>query len=420
MRRLLTLPLRWVALFLQGVLLALGQIWTNKLRSFLTTIGIVIGVGSVVAVIAALAGLESKVLARFESIGTNKVFVFPRRTMADEARNVPRTQTRFREEIFDDMLQHAPSVKAFTRVNDNAYAISFERRKTDAVNVVGIEATWHEIENRAVIVGRAFSLIDNERGLPVCIINEALRDALGLNRDPSGQSLLIGNRRFTVIGVVEPNANAGMFGDTDGGEAFVPFETMQRMNPSGGIHVVAISRTTQVAEDAVAELNFFMRNKRDVKPGEEDSFRVEYVAKFVENFKMVASVIQVVAIGIVGISLVVGGVGIMNIMLVSVSERTREIGLRKAVGATPGAILLQFLIEAVTLCCIGGAIGLGIGEALTRILRAVPALQLEQAAIPMWAVILSFGFSASVGLTFGMFPAIKAARLDPIDALRHE
>jgi putative ABC transport system permease protein len=412
---------RVVILFSQGVLLALGQIWTNKLRSFLTTIGIVIGVASVTAVISALSGLEAKVLNNFETFGTNKMFVFPNRTVAQRQRFVPWSQIRFNPLIFNDVLTHAPSVKAFTRVNDHNYNVTFEQSKIEGVGVIGIEASWHEIEGRLVTVGRTFSLIDNERGLPVCLVNGVVQDQLGLNRDPSGQSIIIGNRRFTVIGVVEPNKNAAMFGgDSSGAEVFIPFSTMMKMNPEGRVYVIATSVTTDVAEDAVAELTFFMRNKRGIRPGDEETFRVEYVAEFVERFKTVATVIRIVATCIVGISLIVGGVGIMNIMFVSVSERTREIGLRKAVGATPFAILLQFLIEAVTLCCIGGAAGLGLGQMLTLVVRSFPTLQLEDAYIPVWAIILSIGFSAAVGLLFGMFPAIKAARLDPIDALRHE
>src|SRR5204863_6928994 len=149
-------------------------------------------------------------------------------------------------------------------------------------------------------------------------------------------------------------------------------------------------------------------------------FRVEVVEKFLEEFNKVAVTITIVATGIVGISLLVGGVGIMNIMLVSVSERTREIGLRKAVGARPAAILLQFLVEAVMLCLMGGLVGLLFGSLLTKGIASIPAAMLSKASIPGWAIALSFGFSALVGLVFGMFPAVKAARLDPIDALRHE
>jgi putative ABC transport system permease protein len=184
--------------------------------------------------------------------------------------------------------------------------------------------------------------------------------------------------------------------------------------------VITACKSTDLTEEAKAEIEFYMRKKRKIDAGDPDTFRVEAIDQFVKQFNQIAAAITMVATGIVGISLLVGGVGIMNIMLVSVSERTREIGLRKAVGATPSAVLLQFLVEAVMLCMFGGLIGLLIGQGLTTALTKIPGAQLDKAYIPGWAVALAFGFAAAVGVIFGMFPAVKAARLDPIEALRHE
>ncbi|MEE9131470.1 MAG: FtsX-like permease family protein, partial [Phycisphaerales bacterium] len=176
----------------------------------------------------------------------------------------------------------------------------------------------------------------------------------------------------------------------------------------------------ELAEEAEAEVRFTLRKMRDLEPGEPDTFRSASLDQMIDQFKIMAAGITAIAGGIVGISLLVGGIGIMNIMLVSVSERTREIGLRKAVGATPAAIMMQFLLEATTLSLVGGLIGLAIGEGLTIALTMIPDAGLEDAAVPLWAVIMSFVFCATVGVGFGMFPAIKAARLNPIDALRYE
>lgn len=407
----------------QSAFLALGQIWSNKLRSLLTTVGIIIGVASVTAVIAALTGLKTSVLTEFETFGTNKIFILPywgegqgrgpRRDFRDD-------KVRFKPEMFEGLLEHCPSIARFTRICDYNASISKGRKAEQMVSINGIEPAWHQIESREVIMGRPFSLIDNTQARPVCIINDKVQDKLSLGRDPVGDWIMIGSRRFTVVGVIKSRAESSMFGGNfSDSEVFIPFSTA-RVSPRMGMICIAATKSPTLTEEAKAELAFFMRRQRGLKFDEENTFRIESVEQFVQQFNSVATAITMVAAGIVGISLLVGGVGIMNIMLVSVSERTREIGLRKAVGARPSAILLQFLIEALMLCLMGGLMGLLCGQGLTSVMASFKEAKLDQAHIPGWAIALSFGFSAAVGLIFGMFPAIKAARLDPIEALRHE
>jgi putative ABC transport system permease protein len=202
-------------------------------------------------------------------------------------------------------------------------------------------------------------------------------------------------------------------------EVFIPFPTAwKQWNP--WIYVIASCRKAELSAEAQAELRFFLRQSRRLKPGDPDTFRLEVIEEYLKQFNTVAATITAIAGGVVGISLLVGGVGIMNIMLVSVSERTREIGLRKAVGARASAILFQFLVEAVVLCLFGGLIGALCGQGLTFLIMKIPNAGLSKAHIPLWALGMSFGFAAAVGIFFGMFPAVKAARLDPIEALRHE
>ncbi len=419
-RSLILLPV----LLYQSLILALAQIRASKMRSLLTAVGIVIGVASVTTVIAGLTGMKSNVLSEFESFGTNKVFIFPDRPPS--MRNAPFAAIRFKPELFDGMMAHCPSLKTFTRITSvTAKSVSHGDKSVESVNVAGIEPAWHDIENRFVELGRPFSLIDNEQARAVCLINDKLRDKLGLERDCAGQHIMIDGRRYHVLGVVETRSESSMFRDgVSDSEVFVPFATA--WNSQRGrlippfMYVVGASKSPEVSEEAQAEAVFYLRKARKIQPGKPDTFRVEFVAKFIEEFNKVAVVITMVATGIVGISLLVGGVGIMNIMLVSVSERTREIGLRKAVGARPAAILLQFLVEAVMLCLVGGLMGVLLGEGLTAGVRSIPGAQLNHATIPPWAIALSFGFAGAVGVVFGMFPAIKAARLDPIEALRHE
>ncbi|HWP40854.1 MAG TPA: ABC transporter permease, partial [Tepidisphaeraceae bacterium] len=365
----------------QSAVLAMAQIWANKTRAILTTIGIIIGVASVTAVIAALTGLKSKVLADFETFGTNKIFIFAWRPEYGPKRYAPWWAFRFKPQEFDGLLEHCPSVARFTRIAEMRRQVSFQQTQLDNVEVMGIEPDWHRIENRSVIEGRPFSLIDNEQARPVCLVSPALRDRLRLDRDCIGQSIMVQSDRYLIVGVIEPPHQLAIFGDGGQGyELFIPFNTAwRRYRP--GLFCIAASRSADVSEEARAELNFFLRKQRRLKPDEPNTFRLEVLQRIIDQFQSVALAITMVAAGVVGISLLVGGVGIMNIMLVSVSERTREIGLRKAVGARPAAILLQFLVEAVMICLFGGLIGILCGYGLTRGLASIPGAYLDKAYV---------------------------------------
>jgi putative ABC transport system permease protein len=412
--RLLLAPL---VLIYQSIFLALGQIWANKLRSLLTTLGIIIGVASVTAVIAALTGLKQHVLSQLESFGANRIFIMPRQP--DDGHRHRWQELRFNPRDFDGLLEHCPSVSGMSRVCDAYRTVSAGTHTKKSVEVKGIEPSWHAVESRPVIMGRPFTLIDNAQPRAVCLINEKTRDSLSLDADPTGQAILIDDRRFTIVGVVAAHADSEMFGAGRGGlEVFIPFKIA--FQPNNGMVCDVASRSPDVSVEARAELRAFLRHKRHIRATGHDNFELFAVQRFIDDFQNMAAAVTAVAGGVVGISLLVGGVGIMNIMLVSVSERTREIGLRKAVGARPSAIMLQFLVEALVLCLLGGLIGVLAGEGITLLFKSFPAARLDKAAIPGWAIALSFGFAAAVGLVFGMFPAIKAARLDPIEALRHE
>jgi len=300
--------------------------------------------------------------------------------------------------------------------------ISIHREESvENVTVRGTEPAVHKIDSRPVIIGRPLSVIDEMQTRQVCLIDPKLRNDLRLDRDCIGQTILISHHTFYIIGVLEARPeNVFGGGNQEKSEIFIPYKTSLKMQRYPFIMAIAESESADASDDALAEISFFLRKTRNIKPGEPDTFEVMSLQNALETFNKIALMVTMVAGGIVGISLLVGGVGIMNIMLVSVSERTREIGLRKAVGAKKSAILTQFLIEAIVLCFFGGLVGIGFGHLLTKMLASIPKIQLDMAYIPLWAIGLSFAFSGTVGIFFGMFPAIKAAKLDPIEALRHE
>ncbi len=409
------------AFWIQAIVLALSQIRANLGRSLLTALGIIVGVASVTAVIAALAGLKDKVLSEFETFGANRILVFPDRP-DDAPRNLyPWKDVRLKIEEVDAIEANCPSVRVVTPITSLGTTAQHGDRLLEGITVTGIRPAWHETENRTVIQGRPFNSIDEDGARQVCLLNESAIEELQLPADPVGEHLLIGGRRHLIVGVVE-TIQSTMFGmNTSSAEIFIPFALAARLQDEDFFfRITAMIRSPELAEEATSEITYVLRRMRGLDADDPDTFQVAAIDQFIDQFKALAAGITAIAGGIVGVSLLVGGIGIMNIMLVSVSERTREIGLRKAVGATPSAVLLQFLLEAVVLCLVGGAVGVLIGEALAIGLTLIPDAGLDEAHVPMWAIIMSFSFSAAVGVVFGMFPAIKASRLDPIEALRHE
>jgi putative ABC transport system permease protein len=401
--------------------MSLSQIWANKTRSFLTALGIIVGVASVTAVIAALTGLKTKVLTEFETVGAARLYIFPNRPDNAPRQKYPWEKCRLKIAECRAIQEQCPSVRGITPITDVGMSVESDSAVIEGMSVSGIWPAWHEAVGRKVIAGRPFTEIDIDTARQVVLVNEAAIDELKLPQNPMGEHILLGSRRFLVVGVVE-TIQARMFGmNSSQAEIFIPFSVAEKLTGRDYfMQFVALAQSPAHAEEAKAEIQYVLRRQRGLQPDEPDTFRVAAIDQFIEQFKSLASGVTAIAGGIVGISLLVGGIGIMNIMLVSVSERTREIGLRKAVGATPAAILLQFLLEAVTLTVLGGLTGLIIGKLMAIGLTLIPGAGLESADVPPWAIVLALVFSAGVGVAFGMFPAIKASRLDPIEALRHE
>lgn len=403
----------------QTVFLALGQVWANKIRAILTALGIIIGVMSVTVVAAGLNGMRGYVLDEFEGLGASKMWLWGR---VPESKRTVMSWTDAKLTTYEAnlLLDHADTLETLTPTCRARWDVAYGKKVAQSVAVTGIWPSWHEIENRQVLFGRPFSRIDDAENRQVCLINELGIEELNLDTDPVGDYILVGGRRFLIVGVVETKEASMFEGGQSRTEIYIPFSTHKMMNPYTWTEFVLQLANPDQAEDAKAQVKFILRNHRKLGPEDEDTFEMFALQSMIDGFNQMAFTIGIILGVVVFISLLVGGVGIMNIMLVSVSERTREIGLRKAMGAKPPVVLLQFLVEATVLCVVGGIVGVFAGFVIVAGVQFIPDFPLKSLSVPTWAIILSLGFSGTVGILFGMFPAIKASMLNPINALRHE
>ena len=411
-----------IRLMFQTVALAFVQLAGNKFRALLTTLGIIIGVGAVILTGTATQGLKGYVLHQLDTFGPRKVF------MTGDVPRPMRGRIRWSEvalkmteiQYLKDNAQTIDAITPMHFANGQVRAGDVAR---EGVTVTGIWPDWHEIEKRYVTMGRPFIQVDVDEMRNVCLINDKAIAELELDSDPTGETLIINNRRFLVVGVVETKEMAAMFpgGGETRTEVYVPVTTAMAMRPRLFVDfALAQLKGTDESDESKAEMTAILRRLRGLSGEDQSTFQIHTVQSAITQFQAVSGVITGVALGLVAVSLLVGGVGIMNIMLVSVSERTREIGLRKAVGARPGVILLQFLVEATVLCLMGGVVGVVLSGGMVGGLKAIAPDMSSYLQVPAWTIYVSVGFAAVTGIVFGMFPAIKAARLDPIVALRHE
>jgi putative ABC transport system permease protein len=404
-------------LLIESVRSALASIRAHRLRSFLTSLGIVIGVASVITVVSLIQGLSKSVSDQFSGLGGNGLTIKPHIEFKDRMRgkiNYLRfedvEQVRLHVEEISDLSPLF--VPAFSEVRFTSLAATAQ--------VFATTASYQDVNQRYARLGRFISDSDNASARRVAVIGQKLIEELHLPPNPVGQFVRYANEWFKVIGVMEKRGE--IFGMSQDNYMIIPFKTGQSLignNTRPYLQITLAVRDLARLDETKRHVASVMRQAHRLKADEPDDFEIESADQVANTFEKVSTTVTLVMGGIVGIALLVGGIGIMNIMLVSVKERTREIGICKAIGARSRDILMQFLIEAVTLSLLGGLLGLVIGYGLGfAIAKMIP--DFPPAFVPWWAVMLSVLFSGTVGVVFGVVPASQAARLDPITALRYE
>jgi putative ABC transport system permease protein len=404
-------------LYFEILRVALGSLRANPMRSLLTMLGIIIGVAAVIVMVALGTGAQAAVESRISSLGTNVLTV-----RQGWGRGSSGARMRSERLSIDDARALQEGVRSVTDVvpeTSNNAQVEFENNNM-SVSIVGTWAAWLEVNNWEIEQGRFFTQSEAEGRRRVAVLGaDIAAELIPQSVAPVGASIRIRGIRFEVIGVLKAKGAGGWGGWSQDERVVIPLSTAQwRVFGSDRISTMAL----QVAEEdlmtmAMAEIESIMRRRHRLRPGQENTFRISSQTEFLEILQESQQTFTLLLAGIAAVSLLVGGIGIMNIMLVSVTERTREIGIRKAIGATRGSVQLQFLIEAVVLSCLGGALGIGLAMLSSDVLGERFGWTM---VVPPDAVVLSFSFAAIIGIIFGFYPAVRASRLDPIEALRHE
>jgi len=401
-------------MFFETVRLAVQAIGRNKLRSFLTVLGIVIGVGAVIAMVTIGNGTTAQVTAELAKLGSNLLAVNPGQFGPGRARSEAKP---FNGRDIEAMKSQLTSVKAVTPVAQKSFTIVYgtESRTTP---VTGTTNDYFVTQDWGLKSGRVFLEGELRSGRAVCIIGETVRTKLFVHEDPLGRRLRVSNVSCEVIGLLEAKGQSNFGSDRDD-IVLMPLRTFQR-RVAGNTDIARIFVSARDGVDTAKvqrDVEWLLRERRNISSGEEDDFSVLDMKQIVDTMAGTTALMTGLLGAVAAVSLLVGGIGIMNIMLVSVTERTREIGIRLAIGALERQVLMQFLIEAVVLSLFGGLAGALLGLTLARLATlalGVPFI------VDVWIIAVSFAFSALVGIVFGYFPARRAAHLDPIEALRHE
>ncbi|HMT09498.1 MAG TPA: ABC transporter permease [Pyrinomonadaceae bacterium] len=413
--------------FYENFKMAFDTLRGNKLRSFLTIIGVVVGVITVMLISSIISGISVAVSKEVESFGTRSIFLYKMdigiRTSA------PTREERMRKPLTMDDSEAISGLSTievavpFLDISNNFFGqkinVTGKNGKTSSsVQLNGTLPQMAETTTEVLIDGRWFSAGENEAKTNVAVIGDFVREAYFPFENPIGQTLEIGGQEFRIIGLLQKREQ--LFGGGGGNNdqsniVYMPMGSALKLKPNADdLFILAVAREGQL-EQAKDQVQDLLRQRRNVKFGDKNNFAMETAASLIDQFQAITGGVFLAMVIISSVGLMIGGIGVMNIMLVSVTERTREIGIRKAIGAKQRDILTQFLIEAATLTGFGGIVGLAIGWGLSFLVKMV-----FPSYVPLWAPIAGFVASVGIGLIFGLFPAWKAARLDPIESLRYE
>ena len=410
----------------ENLALAMDTLRTHKFRSFLTVLGVLIGTTTVIAVTSIIAGLDKQLVDVAEQFGTRTLWVYKLQLGAPHA--LTRAEKLRKPLSFEDAMaikqqvRYASivSVELFREMGDFGLPPVTARYKgenmLDAL-FVGVTSEHLGLMNATLQQGRFLSETDDLHRRDVAVIGNVVRERFFPHEDPIGKTILVDGHSLEVIGTLTKFKS--FLGDDQNDKAvLVPYNTYLKAYPEAHDNFICVLVEQGKMEEAKDEVTEILRRRRRVKPNDPDNFGISSAESLIGQFRQLIGSVGLVMVVISSIGLLVGGIGVMNIMLVSVTERTREIGIRKAIGARRGDILWQFLLEAMALTASGGIIGIVVGWLLSLAIRTfVPSLP---STVPLWSVIAGFSVATSVGLFFGLWPALKAARLDPIAALRHE
>jgi len=410
---------------LENLWMALATLRANKLRSFLTVIGVIIGVVTVMVIASAIAGIDVAITKEVESFGTRSMYI----SKFNPGIHVGRLsrEERMRKPLtYDDAiaLSKLPTVDVavpFLEITNNFFGqkimVSGGGKTSASVGLEGTLPDFEKAGTQVITEGRFFSQFENDQNENVCVIGSKVADDFFKAGSPVGQTIKIGSEEYRVVGLLQKREQFLFSGGSDdqNNVIYLPYNVARKLKPnSEDIYLLAVAKPGLMIE-AMDQVTDMLRVRRQVPFGKPDNFGIETTESLISSFHAITAGIAIGMIVISSVGLMVGGIGVMNIMLVSVTERTREIGVRKAIGARRRDIMWQFLIEAMTLTGFGGLVGLVIGWLLTLLVKLI-----MPSYVPLWAPAAGFIASVGIGMIFGLWPAWKAARLDPIESLRYE